>query len=226
MYKILIVEDDVKLRNELSIFLKSNGYITYSIDDFSNTINSILNTKCDLILLDINLPNINGQVILKELRKQSNVPIIIVTSRNSEIDELLSINYGADDFIVKPYNTEILLARIDRTLKRVNNIDEKLMYKDMCLDISRSLIIKDNKEYDLSKNEVKILSYLLKNKDKIVSRDELMNYLWNTNEFIDDNTLTVNINRLRNKLSELGYLDVIVTKRGQGYILKWNTLVF
>ena len=217
MKKILIVEDEIKLREELKIFLETNGYIVSIIDNFENTINDILNNSVDLILLDINLPNINGEYICKEIRKQSNVPIIIVTSRNSEIDELISINYGADDFITKPYNSEILLARINRILNRT--LDNVIKYKDIVLDITKSIIVKNDIIIDLSKNELKIFHYLLKNQGNIISRDDLMDYLWDNNEFIDDNTLTVNINRLRTKLEDINLKDVIITKRGQGYII-------
>lgn len=219
MSKILIVEDDVKLRRELSIFFKNSSYEVEEITSFEDTINTILKSKCDLILLDINLPNLNGEVICKELRKITNIPIIIVTSRNTELDELLSINYGADDFITKPYNTQILLARVERLIRRSNNIENIIKHNNLIINASKSIMKRDNKEIDLSKNELKILIYLVKNKEKIVSRDELMDYLWNTNEFIDDNTLTVNINRLRNKLEELDLKDIIITKRGQGYII-------
>lgn len=219
MKKILIVEDEVKLRLELKTFLNNNGYEVSIIDNFDNTVKSILTTECDLVILDINLPNLNGEYVLKEVRKGSNIPIIIVTSRNTEIDELLSINYGADDFITKPYNKEILLARINRILNR-NTLDEsKIKYKNIILDISKSIIIKDNVNIDLTKNELKIFYYLLKNIGKIISRDELMDYLWDNNEFVDDNTLTVNINRLRSKLEDIGLNDTIITKRGQGYII-------
>lgn len=220
MNKILIVEDDDKLRNELSIFLRNNGYEVNTIVSFNNTIDSIINNECDLILLDINLPNLNGEVICKELRKDINTPIIIITSRNTEIDELICINYGADDFITKPFNSQILLARIERLLKRMYDNYDIVKYKELTLNISKSLIMVDNKTIDLSKNELKIFNYLLKNKGKIVSRDELMNYLWNTSEFIDDNTLTVNINRLRNKLKDVGYYDSIKTRKGIGYIIE------
>lgn len=219
MSKILIIEDDIKLRNELTIFFKNSGYGVSSITDFDDTINSILNTSCDLILLDVNLPNLNGEIVCKELRKKITTPIIIVTSRNSELDELISINYGADDFITKPYNTQILLARVERLLKRTNNTEENIFYKDLIINPLKSVVIKNDLEIDLSKNELKIFVYLIKNKNKIVSRDDLMNYLWNNNEFVDDNTLTVNINRLRNKLNDIGYKDAIITKRGQGYTL-------
>lgn len=215
---ILIVEDEVKLRLELKTFLNNNGYNVSIINNFDNTVRDILNSNADLVLLDINLPNLNGEYILKEIRKVSNINIIIITSRNTEIDELLSINYGADDFITKPFNKEILLARINRLLNKKieNNI---IKYKNIKLDISKSIIIKDNTIIDLTKNELKIFHYLIKNIGKIISRDELMNYLWDNYEFVDDNTLTVNINRLRSKLNSIGLNDTIITKRGQGYII-------
>lgn len=217
--KILIVEDEQKLRDELKIFLENSGYSVTLITDFNDPILAILNKDVDLILLDINLPGLNGEAICKELRKKISIPIIMVTSRNSEIDEIVSINYGADDFITKPYNTQVLLARIERLLKRHFASPELIKYDDLYLDMFRSALIKDGKTIDLSKNEFKIFYYLVIHRRKIVSRDELMNYLWDTNEFIDDNTLTVNINRLRKRLNDIDYKDVIMTRRGQGYIL-------
>lgn len=219
MSKILIVEDEEKLRSELKIFLESNDYQVLTLDKFDSTIEFIENNPVDLILLDINLPNLNGEIICKEIRKKIDTPIIIVTSRNNELDELISINYGADDFITKPYNTQILLARIERIIKRSKNINSTIIYNDLILDVSKSVIIKKNLVIDLSKNEFKIFYYLLINRGKIVSRDDLMNYLWDNNAFLDDNTLTVNINRLRNKLLDIGYNDVIITKKKQGYII-------
>lgn len=218
---LLIVEDEIKLREELKQFLENNGYKVITINDFDNTLSEIKKNNCDLILMDINLPNINGEYLVKELRKDSNVPIIMVTSKNTEMDELISINYGADDFIVKPYNPQILLARIERILKRINNNDNRIVYNDLILDVSKSSIIKNDEVTQLSKNEFRIFYYLLSNKGKIISRDDLINYLWDNNEFVDDNTLTVNINRLRNKLATLGYNELIITRRGQGYIVLW-----
>ncbi len=216
---LLIVEDEIKLREELKQFLENNGYKVITINDFDNTLSEIKKNNCDLILMDINLPNINGEYLVKELRKDSNVPIIMVTSKNTEMDELISINYGADDFIVKPYNPQILLARIERILKRINNNDNRIVYNDLILDVSKSSIIKNDEVTQLSKNEFRIFYYLLSNRGKIISRDDLINYLWDNNEFVDDNTLTVNINRLRNKLATLGYNELIITRRGQGYIV-------
>lgn len=223
MQKILIVEDDEKLRNELEIFLTNNGYQAESIKRFNNTINEILNINPDLVLLDINLPNADGEYICKEIRKKSNMPIIIVTSRNNEIDELLSINYGADHYITKPFNIQILLAKIASLLRRTNmqgENAEKIDAKDFILNTSKSTIEKKHKSIELTKNEYKILKFLLQNREKIVSREDIMECLWDSESFIDDNTLTVNITRLRNKLEELGIKELLQTKRGQGYILK------
>src|SRR5574344_1459715 len=219
MFKILVVEDNVKMRNELKTFLENNGYEVSYVTDFINVKDFIINSKFDMILLDLNLPNINGEFICKEVRKESSVPIIVVTSKNTDIDELISINYGADDFITKPYNPQILLARIERILKRNNSTLNILTYEDLTLDISKSILYNDKDKLELSKNEIKILIYLLKNRGRIVLRDDLINYLWDSYDFVDDNTLTVNINRLRSKLDDLGYKDVINTRRGQGYII-------
>ena len=223
MSKILIVEDDKKLRDELKIFLERHGYEVFLLEKFDNSIEDILGYKADLILLDINLPNADGEYICREIRKVSIIPIIIVTSRDSELDELLSINNGADQYITKPYNIQILLAKIERLLKRSysgNVSQDKIDCGKFVLNLSKSIIEKDGKIVELTKNEFKILHYLVLNKEKIVSRNEIMDYLWESENFIDDNTLTVNIKRLRNKLEEVGLNDVIETKRGQGYILK------
>ena len=222
MPKILIVEDDEKLRNEVEIFFNNNGYQAESLKKFDNTIQDIININPDLILLDINLPGADGEYVCKEIRKQSNVPIIIVTSRDNEVDELLSINYGADHYITKPFNIQILLAKTNSLLKRSNMKSEqdKIDAGDFIINLSNSTIIKGNKEIELTKNELKILKYLNEKRNKIVSREEIMDYLWESNSFIDDNTLTVNITRLRNKLEELNLKELLETKRGQGYILR------
>ena len=220
MQKILIVEDDEKLRKELEIFLTNNGYSVESLKTFNNTILDILNKRPDLVLLDINLPGVDGEFVCKEIRKTSNMPIIIITSKNNEIDELLSINYGADHYITKPFNIQILLAKIASLLRRSTlTLQEEIKGKDFVLNISRSVIEKDGKEIELTKNEFKILKYLLERQNKIVSREEIMDYLWDSESFVDDNTLTVNITRLRNKLEEMNLKEILETKRGQGYIL-------
>ena len=222
MPKVLLVEDDEKVRNELKIFLNKNGYEVININNFENVIEEILKVKVDLILLDINLPNVDGQYILKEVRKTSDVPIIMLTSMNTDLDELISMNYGADGYITKPFNMQILLARINALLKRSLNFSldqEKINCGKFILNISKSIIEKENINLELTKNELKILEKLVKNKGKIVSREEIINYLWDNENFVDDNTLTVNITRLKNKLEEIGLKDIIETKRGQGYIL-------
>ena len=223
MQKILIVEDDEKLRCELEIFLNNNGYQAECLKKFDNTIHDILEINPNLILLDINLPGVDGEYICKEIRKQSDMGIIIVTSRDNELDELVSINYGADHYITKPFNIHILLAKINSLLRRTNSNSEpknKIDAKDFILNISNSTIIKDDKIIDLTKNEYKILKYFIENREKIVSREDIMEVLWENECFVDDNTLSVNITRLRSKLEELGLKDIIETKRGQGYMLK------
>ena len=223
MQKILIVEDDEKLRNELEIFLSHQGYQAECLKKFDNTIHDILEINPNLILLDINLPGVDGEYICKEIRKQSDMGIIAVTSRDNELDELVSINYGADHYITKPFNIHILLAKVNSLLRRTNSNSEpknKIDAKDFILNISNSTIIKGDRIIDLTKNEYKILKYLIENRNKIVSREDIMDCLWENESFIDDNTLSVNITRLRSKLEELGLKDIIETKRGQGYMLK------
>ena len=223
MQKILIVEDDEKLKNELKIFLLHNGYEAQTLNKFDNMVEEILHINPDLLLLDINLPEADGEYICREVRKQSNVPIIIITSRDNEIDELVCINYGADHYVTKPFNIQILLAKIASLLKRSNtkNSQDKIYEKEFTINLSNSTLSKDNKTIELTKNELKILKYLTERRGKIVSRDEIMDFLWESNSFIDDNTLTVNITRLRNKLEELNLKELLETKRGQGYIFKW-----
>lgn len=222
MSKIFIVEDEKTIRDELSIFLYRYGYQIEAPDNFENVIENIKESKADLILLDINLPIFDGYYICREVRKFSEIPIIVVTSRDSDIDELMSMNLGADDFVTKPYNTQILLARIESILKRVNRNSTQvdiLEYKDMKVNLSNGTISYNDKTIEITKNELKILSYLIKNKGKIVSRENLMNYLWDCEMFIDDNTLSVNVTRIRKKLDEIGIKNVIETRRGLGYII-------
>ena len=222
MEKIIIVEDDEIIREELQSFLGRYGYEVVAPRELENIVEFILKENSDLVLLDINLPIYDGYYICREIRKKSEVPIIIVTSRDSDMDELMSMNLGADDFVTKPYNTQILLARIAALLKRSNNkttSNNILNYKNFQLNLSNAKITCDNKEAELTKNEVKILSYLMNHQGQIVSRDLLMEYLWSTDYFVDDSTLTVNITRLRKKLEEIGIENVIETRRGLGYIM-------
>lgn len=219
--KIFIIEDEEKIRIELSELLNRYGYEANYSNDFENIVKIALESNSHIILLDINLPYYDGYYICREIRKKSNIPIIVVTSRNSEVDELMSMNLGADDFVTKPYNTQILLARISSLLRRTyQNMDLEIFeFKGLKYNMSTSEMEFDNNKVELTKNESRILYTLIKNKEKIVSRNELMKSLWQNDEFVDDNTLTVNINRLRKKLEEVGAVGYLQTKRGQGYIL-------
>ena len=222
MQQIIIVEDDQIIREELQIFLSKYGYEIKAPTEFNNIVDYILKQNADLILLDINLPNNDGFKICTEIRSFSNIPIIFITSRNTNIDELMSITLGGDDFITKPYNTQILLARINALLKRAypnNSNMDVIEYNGLTLNILSSTIEYNQKNIELTKNELKILYYLLINKGKIVSRVDIMEYLWDSSMFVNDNTLTVNITRIRNKIEEIGLKDFIKTKRGQGYII-------
>lgn len=220
MKKILIIEDDLVLREEMAKLLQTSNYETEILEQFSNVVSDILQINPDLVLLDINLQSQNGEQILKNLRKDSNVPVIMVTSSDNVSDEVLSMSYGADDYITKPYNPTLLLLRIEAIFKRVNQAYSVLDYDSVRLIPDRGIMVYDNKDYYLTRNEVLIFKYLIMHRGVIVSREDLMRYLWDSEEFIDDNTLSVNISRLRGKLDEVGLSDVIVTRKGIGYSLK------
>lgn len=219
MKRILIIEDDAIIRNELSSLLQNSGYEPLVLKNFKDALNEIILLDPDLILLDINLPYMNGAKLLQTLRKESNIPVIMVTSRNSETDEALSISYGADDYINKPYNPNILLLRIGAVLKRTSTSSNILTYRELKINTQKGILKRNDTEIVLTKNEMIIFCYLLTHKNQIVTRDELMTDLWNNEEFINDNALTVNISRLRSKLKEIGYDDAIDTRKKQGYIL-------
>lgn len=219
MPKIMIIEDDKSICNELKELLQNNGYEAKIVEDFSDSLNEISIFNPDLLLLDINIPYINGELLLQNLRKKSNIPVIMVTSKNSEIDEALSISYGADDYITKPYNPTILLLRINAILKRIGNISDIIKYKDLSINMPKGIIRKGEEELVLTKNEMIIFNYLLTHQNRIVTRDELMTDLWNNDEYINDNALTVNISRLRSKLKSIGHEGAIETRKGIGYIL-------
>lgn len=221
MKKIAVVEDDKVLRQALDSLLKENGYGTFCLEKFDRTEEEILRAEPDLVLLDILLPGANGQEILRNLRQKSQIPVIMVTSREGDMDQILAMSYGADDYITKPYNPTLLLLKIEALFRRIQPgaPQEEVEYRGILLNLLRSTMTYQGKERVLSKNEFSILYYLIKNQGRIVSRDELMDYLWDCNDFIDDNTLTVNINRLRKKLEEAGIQGAIETRRGQGYLL-------
>lgn len=215
--KIMIVEDEKEIAEELKNLLENSGYQAQILKNFESSKEEILQNKPNLILLDINIPKINGEMLLKEIRKESNVPVIMLTSKTSEVDEVLSISYGADDYITKPYNPTILLLRIQNIFKRMDR--EYLTYDDIKVNYEKGTLTKDNKILELTKNEMIIFVYLLKKREKIVSRDELMTELWDNDEYINDNALTVNISRLRSKLEAFGIKNPIETKKKVGYKL-------
>ena len=219
MKKILIIEDDENLCQELAALLQSVGYEVEAVKQFADPMPEIRQAAPDLILLDINLPYQNGETLLRELRKESEVPVMMVTSRTGETDEVISMSYGADDYITKPYNPTILLLRIGAILKRAERSDGMVQYRDLKISFSRACIYHGNEEICLTKNEMLILRMLLMNQNRIVTRDELMTELWDNSEFVNDNTLTVNISRLRSKLAEAGCGDAITTRKGLGYLL-------
>lgn len=219
MFKIFIVEDDLKIRTELESLLQRNGYATQCCTAFDQVVEEIIQSLAHLVLLDITLPEFDGYQICRKLRETTSVPIIMVTSRNSDVDELMSMNLGADDFVTKPYNTQILLARIQTLIKRTYQTQERnvLEYKEVILSMSKGFIRYHDESIELTKNEIRILYLMMKKQGEIVTREEIMSDLWVSDEFVDDNTLTVNINRLRKKLEIIGVYDLIMTKRGIGY---------
>lgn len=219
MQKILIIEDDEELRNSLRVLLENHGYKVQILEHFEQAYDEAISSQPDLILLDIQIPHMNGEYLLKEIRKISNVPIVMVTSRDNEMDEVLTMSYGADDYITKPYHPNILLLRIEAILRRSTANHTIISYRHVRLNVQKCELDAGEEVISLSKNEMKIFHYLLMHQGTIVSREDIMKYLWDTEEFIDDNTLTVNMNRIRKKLEEVGLYDVIETKRGMGYVL-------
>jgi DNA-binding response OmpR family regulator len=218
----MVVEDEKVIREELVTLLMRNGYETVELKDFSNVCAAVLDAAPDMLLLDINLPEIDGESVLRDIRRESQVPVIMVTSRDTEMDEVLCMSFGADDFIAKPYNPSILLLHIEAVLKRYDGRkeDSEVVYNDVRLDVAKGVIYTERQSLRLTKNEMGILNFMIKNSGRIVSRDELISYLWDSEEFVDDNTLTVNVNRVRRKLEELGGNIKLVTRRGQGYVLE------
>jgi DNA-binding response OmpR family regulator len=221
MTRILIIEDNETIRTELSVFLSRNGYEIEAPERFDDVVSMAVAPATDLVLLDINLPVFDGFYITREIRKQSQVPVIIVTSRDTEIDELVGMNLGADDFVTKPYNTQILLARIHSILRRSDPsvAGARLPCGRFSLNHARGTLVVGEVEIELTRNELRILGCLCERRGEIVSRGDLMRALWETDVFIDDNTLTVNINRLRGRLDEVGLTELIETRRGQGYLI-------
>ena len=218
-YKILIIEDDPVIQSELEILLRGNGYTAVSVKDFSKVNDTFRAEDPQLVLLDIKLPNESGFSICSQIRSNSNVPIIFVTSCNTDMDELNSIMLGGDAFITKPYHTAILLAKIASLLKRSYPVqqNEQMVYGATVLHLESSSLDYDGQSVELTKNELKILYYLFKNAGKICARRDIVEFLWDNQLYVDDNALSVNINRIREKLTGIGLTDFIKTKHRQGY---------
>lgn len=219
---ICVVEDDEKLCEELVYFLIANGFHAKAAKPTDYNVEALLAGGFSMILLDISLPGADGLFLCREIRKRSDVPVIIITSNNTELTELRSMDCGADDFVAKPLNPQILLARMEAILKRVyknSGISNLFYLNGFVMDTSKGIVQNGEKKTELTKNELRILTLLAKRQGEIVSRDDLMEGLWESHLFVDDNTLTVNMTRLKGKLEEIGVKGAIVTKRGMGYQL-------
>lgn len=217
--KIFLIEDDAVLRGELARLLQKYGYECAWSDDFQHIAKQALASRADLVLLDVNLPWQDGFQVCRQLRQHSRVPVLMLTSRNTDFDELMGLNLGADDFVAKPYNAQILLARIQKLLARTqeSQTDTVLVHKGLTLHLLKATMSHDGKEIALTKNELGILRLLMLNRGNILPRDALIDELWQSEAFIDENTLNVNIVRLRKKLREIGLPEYLETRRGLGY---------
>ena len=221
MSKIIIVEDDPSVREELALLLENEGYQVTAVTDFSDVPGQIQAAAPDLILLDLGLPGRDGMSVCAGVRKLSRTPVIFVTSRDSASDELRALSLGGDDYITKPYNIPVLLARIRAVLRRVGGQAESdtLEAGELKLHLTRGTASAGEKSVELTRNELKILAYLMGNPGQIVPRADLIDALWDSQIYIDDNTLSVNITRLRSKLEGIGLPGFIKTRRGMGYQL-------
>ena len=222
---IFIIEDDQALSNEIKLALSKWGYSVGQVNDFENITNEVLDSNPKLILMDINLPSYDGFYWCSQIRNFMKVPIIFISSRDNDMDIIMSINMGGDDYITKPFSPQVLVAKIQAILRRTYSYNNDLKsdvikFKDITLNIVEGKLYFKGENVDLTKNELKIINMLMLNQEKIVSREEIIEELWDTDEFISENTLTVNVNRLRKKLNSIGLEDVIETKKGQGYIIR------
>lgn len=223
MFKIMIVEDEQTIREVLSESLQKWKFETVEIIDFQNVLETFVSEQPHLVLLDINLPVFDGFYWCQQIRESSKVPIIFISSRNTNMDMIMAMNMGGDDFINKPFSIDILIAKINALLRRTYNYIERsnevMQHNGILLNVENSSMQINDEVIDLSKNEYKLLFHLIKNHGKILSREKLLRALWDDERFVDDNTLTVNINRLRKKIENAGIHNYIETKIGQGYIV-------
>lgn len=222
MYDILIVDDDLSVQRELKLLLENAGYHADAAEDFAGIPEYVQKVQPDLILLDVALPDTDGITLCSKIRMISDIPIIFITSQSSSSAELECMMTGGDDFIEKPYRPAVLLAHIAAILRRVSGKPQNktLVVEGIELNLINGTLRHENRKVELSKNEMHILAYFFAHKEEIISREDLMNNLWDNESFVDDNTLSVNIRRIRRKLEDIGVQDLIQTKRGMGYQLK------
>lgn len=224
MFKIMIIEDDEKIRKIVADTLTKWKYEVIEIKEFDHILDDFEKSQPDLILLDINLPTFDGFYWCQQIRASSSVPILFLSSRNQNMDIIMAINMGGDDFIQKPFDLDVLVAKISALLRRnytyQNGHNLKLTHRNLSLYVTNSTIQFEGQSIELSRNEFIILQLMMRRIGKIVSRDDLMQALWNDEQFVDDNTLTVNVNRLRRKISGIGLEDFIVTRKGMGYLIE------
>lgn len=223
MYKIFIVEDDSIISSAIQKHIESWGYDAVCAVDFKNIITEFIEYVPQLVLLDVNLPFFNGYHWCKEIRKISNVPIIFISSASDNMNIVMAMNMGGDDYITKPFDLDILTAKIQAVLRRTYDFSAQsslLQHKGAILNIDDTTLAYNGQKIELTKNEYKILKTLMQNKGKAITRDTLMTKLWETDSYVDENTLTVNIARLRKKLENIGLFDFIITKKGIGYLIE------
>lgn len=223
MYKILIVEDDLVIGNGLRDHMNNWGYESKCVTDFNNVLSEFASFNPNLVLLDISLPFFNGFHWCTEIRKISKVPIIFISSASDNMNIVLAMTYGGDDFISKPFDLNVLTAKVQALLRRTYDFSTQtnlIEHNGVILNISDGTLTYNGEKIELTKNEFKILHMLLENKGKAVNRDDIMTRLWESDSFIDDNTLTVNVTRIRKKLSDVGLKDFIKTKKGIGYMVE------
>ncbi|WDM22002.1 response regulator transcription factor [Paenibacillus polymyxa] len=222
MFKILLIEDDETLFHEMKDRLTQWNYDVYGIQDFNKVIQEFTTIKPDLVVIDIQLPKFDGFHWCRMIRSHSNVPILFLSSRDHPTDMVMSMQLGADDFIQKPFHFDVLIAKLQATLRRVYNYNTEPVslktWRGATVDYEKNVVANEAGSIELTKNEIFILKLLIEQKNKIVAREELIKSLWDDERFVSDNTLTVNLNRLRKKLDELDLSRFIETKVGQGYM--------
>lgn len=222
MHKILIVEDDVVIAKSIAHHIETWNCSAHCVENFKDVMGEFESFEPDLVLLDIGLPFFNGYYWCTQIRAVSKVPIIFISSASDNMNIVMAMNMGGDDFITKPFDLNVLISKIQAILRRTYSFSKEfhiLSYQDVYLNLLDATVSYRDQIINLTKNELKILQLLFERPQTIISRDELMNHLWQNNQFVDDNTLSVNMNRLRKKLEEIGLKSFIVTKKGLGYIL-------